>query len=85
MASTYYNTALNMDARYSPFGSDTITEYSIDNVTDENGNKSTQNSLTFLDGGLMGPASIINNNVAVNYRTIYNGMAAPGENVEYTL
>lgn len=87
MASTYYNTALNMDARYSPFGSDTVTGIPIDDVTDENGNKSTQNSLTFLsvDGGLMGPASIINNNVAVNYRTIYNGMAAPGENVEYTL
>lgn len=85
MASTYYNTSLNMDARYSPFGSENIKSTTIDDVKDDNGKSSIQESLTYLDGDLSAPASIINNNVAVNYRTIYNGMAAPGAGVDYTL
>lgn len=67
MANTFYYDACNVNAKMTPFPDAEIGVTSIDeglnfySPKDEN------------DGKLMMPHSIMNENVAINYRTIYNG------------
>ena len=66
MANTFYYDACNVDARMTPF------PVEVENHSDEEG-------LGFFEakdeknGRLLLPHSIMNDNVAINYRTIYNG------------
>ena len=68
MPNTFYIDACNVDARMTPFPPSAL----IDLKPDENG-------LSFFvaedpaDGKLQLPHSIMNDNVAINYRTIRNG------------
>ena len=66
MANTFYYDACNVDSRMTPFPPE-VKKIQLDNgldffVADDEDN-----------GKLMLPHSIMNDNVAINYRTIYNG------------
>ena len=77
MANTFYYDACNVDARMTPFPP-MLKEVGIgDDVRffvaeDEN------------DGKLMMPHSIMNENVAINYRTIYNGYPLFSNSANFT-
>lgn len=78
MPNTFYYDACNVDAKASPFGP------SLKNVSKVEG-------LDFWvpeddsEGKLLMPHSIMNENVAINYRTIYNGYAMFSNNTDFTL
>lgn len=79
MPNTFYYDACNVDSRMTPF-----PPYvkDISEMKDE--------GLSFFvasdeaDGKLMFPHSIMNENVAINYRTIYNGYPLFSNNVDFT-
>lgn len=72
MANTFYNDACNIDAKMTPYPVP-LKPIELDE------------GLTFYiaaddkDGQLLAPHSIMNDNVAINYRTIYNGYPMYGE------
>lgn len=69
MANTFYRDACEMDTKMSPFAQDVNTTPIVDDKDDAS-------KLTFHYGKnakLYGPHSIMNDHVAINYRTIYNG------------
>ena len=77
MANTFYIDACNIDAKNTPFPpklkgglvDDGLSFYSAENDA---------------DGMLTAPHSIMNENVAINYRTIYNGYAMFSDNIAFT-
>lgn len=75
MASSFYNDACEMDTKMSPWSVDINPDKIDPGNKDQNGGISTD-GLTFYYGKnskLYAPHSIMNENVAINYRTIYNG------------
>ena len=79
MANTFYFDACNVDAKASPFGPKSLKKIQKDDGLDfwvaENEG----------DGKLLLPHSIMNENVAINYRTIYNGYPVFSNNADFTL
>lgn len=79
MPNTFYYDACNVDSRMTPFPPKVK-----DLKPDENG-------LSFFvpnddaDGRLMMPHSIMNDHVAINYRTIYNGYPLYTNNADFTI
>lgn len=79
MPNTYYFDACNVDARMTPFPPE---------VKDT---KPAPDGLSFFvandvgDGFLLLPHSIMNDNVAINYRTIYNGYPIFRKDADFTL
>lgn len=72
MAFTFYGNACELDTKNSPWVSD------INSATIEDTVSKDYSGLTFHYGKnskLLGPHSIMNDHVAINYRTIYNGFA----------
>lgn len=82
MANTFYYDACNVDAKMTPFP----VELQQISLVDSSGN-ADESGLSFYkaankaDGELALPHSIMNDNVAINYRTIYNGY--PGFTTEH--
>ena len=78
MPNTFYFDACNVDSRMTPFPPETKNLH-----PDPNG-------LDFFvadkdeDGKLMLPHSIMNDNVAINYRTIYNGYPLFSQSADFT-
>ena len=80
MPKTFYHDACNVDARMSPFPPE-LTDKQLD----------AKEGLSFFvakndgDGVLSMPHSIMNDNVAINYRTIYNGYPMFSTENDFTL
>ena len=66
MANTFYYDACNVNAKMTPFP----VELGSNNI---DGDLSFYSAKNEEDGNLTMPHSIMNENVAINYRTIYNG------------
>lgn len=79
MANTFYYDACVADAKITPFPDPDISPIPIDPANDFYlyGDESGNNQLTL-------PHSIMNEYVAINYRTIYNGYRFFGEKGEFT-
>ena len=78
MPNTFYFDACNVDSRMTPFPPETKNLYPGPNhpdffVADKD-----------EDGKLMLPHSIMNDNVAINYRTIYNGYPLFSQSANFT-
>ena len=79
MANTFYHDACNVDSRMTPFPPE------LDNISELKGQ-----GLDFYvaknskDGKLALPHSIMNDNVAINYRTIYNGYPMFSNEINFT-
>lgn len=77
MANTFYYDACNVDARMTPF------PVAVENVKE--GSDSLDFFTTREDGEkLILPHSIMNDNVAINYRTIYNGYPLFSKKANFT-
>ena len=80
MPNTFYYDACNVDARMTPFPPSELSD--ISNEAD--------NGLHFFvandegNGKLVLPHSIMNDNVAINYRTIYNGYPMFAKDADFT-
>lgn len=80
MPNTFYIDACNVDSRMTPFPPSELS-----NISPEK-----DNGLDFFvsknknDGKLILPHSIMNDNVAINYRTIYNGYQMFSNNIDFT-
>lgn len=81
MPNTFYYDACNVDAKATPFPGNNLTNTRPDA---EGGLSFYQSSNPDEDGRLMLPHSIMNDNVAINYRTIYNGYAMFSKDINFT-
>ena len=79
MPNTFYYDACNVDSRMTPFPPETKNL----KPDPEGLNFFVANSES--DGFLMMPHSIMNDNVAINYRTIYNGYPMFSDEADFTL
>ena len=77
MANTFYFDACSVDARFSPYSG----EYVQKTI---GGNNSKLQFMEPKGKPILGPHSIMNEHVAVNYRTIYNFYALPGNATQFT-
>ena len=79
MANTFYYDACQIDAKMTPFHSGKLEKYRM-----------AEDGLNFYapkddaDGKLLSPHSIMNDNVAINYRTIYNGYPMYSKEADFT-
>ena len=79
MPNTFYYDACNVDSRMTPF-----PPYVKDDSPLRDEGLSFFTASDPADGKLMFPHSIMNENVAINYRTIYNGYPMFSNNVDFT-
>lgn len=77
MPNTFYFDACNLDAKNTPFPPK-LQKISYDEGLD------VYFSDNDGDGKLVSPHSIMNDNVAINYRSIYNGYAMFSDNINFT-
>ena len=79
MPNTFYYDACNVDARMTPFPPE------MEEVKYDEGLSFFVAKDPEADGGLLMPHSIMNDNVAINYRTIYNGYPMFSNEADFTL
>ena len=80
MPNTFYYDACNVDSRMTPF-----PPYLKDLKPDAEGGLSFFVASDEKDGKLMFPHSIMNDHVAINYRTIQNGYPLFSNQVDFTI
>ena len=78
MANTFYSDACNMDAKMTPF------PVPVEGVEVGGSDVNFWKAKNKEDGVLSSPHSIMNENVAINYRTIYNGYASFSKEHDFT-
>lgn len=86
MANTFYNNAFEMDSRATPWPIE-IEKNTIDAGTQDTENGVYTSSLVFMSGKkskMYGPHSIMNDNVAINYRTITNAYSIHDNSKNFT-
>jgi hypothetical protein len=82
MANTFYYNACEMDAKMSPVSYvEEIEKFDVDEGTDGNGLRFYRSA---SDRKLYAPSAIMNENVAINYRSIYNSYPTYAKNVAFT-
>lgn len=87
MANTFYSNACEMDARATPYPINGLEKKTIDGGTKDTDNGVITSSLDFYSGGkskMYGPHSLMNENVAINYRTLTNAYAIHNNSKDFT-